>query len=322
MNKGYKYRSASDLQLKTLSSNKIWLPVKAKLNDPCEGYFDDSEFTNFFQSNPNISEDSKRIFTELRDAIDRKGIFSLSQDICNDLLWAHYGDEHQGFAIEYDLDLMCETFNYSIFTQVIKVNVNYSNTPPILRLKDYKNQEAVIECLIGTKSESWKYEQEVRLVFEQTGELTIDDKAITAIYFGLRMPPNKKEEIMNLLQGRGIQYFEMTNKLNSYLFEPRALVDKFKAVPTYKGNNLTYNKSLLSEVYLGKYVIYKQVIEEVIDKLCAMPMIKSIETIGAIGPIDDPIFSILTRVDSQPMSIKTFKYKLNSMGKLNLLRLN
>lgn len=88
------------------------------------------------------------------------------------------------------------------------------------------------EWSIGTKLSSWTHEKEVRLIFENTGLFEIDYKAVTAIYFGCRMPDSDIDYIMKKLKGRGLKYFKMVNVNNSYRFEAKEIEDKFLMLPS------------------------------------------------------------------------------------------
>ena len=111
--------------------------------------------------------------------------------------------------------------------------------------------DEIVEMLkrfIGTKSSSWAHEKEVRLIFENTGLFEIDFKAVTAIYFGCRMPDGDINYIMEKLKGRGLKYFKMVNVNNSYRFEAKEIEDKYglKRVSCH-GLRHTYCSFLLSQ---------------------------------------------------------------------------
>jgi hypothetical protein len=71
------------------------------------------------------------------------------------LMWAHYGDGHKGFCVEYEV----EARDDNLFS------VNYSNHPGIFWLSELAlcPYETVMRIL-STKSMEWSYESEFRLL--------------------------------------------------------------------------------------------------------------------------------------------------------------
>lgn len=84
---------------------------------------------------------------------------------------------------------------------------------PQIDISTFRGNEEneILKRFIGTKSSSWVHEKEIRLIFENTGLLDIDFKAVTAIYFGCRMPDNDIDYIMEKLKGRRLKYYKMVN---------------------------------------------------------------------------------------------------------------
>ncbi|KOR64111.1 DUF2971 domain-containing protein [Clostridium botulinum] len=109
----YKYTSLREEFFNNLMLRAT--PFKA-LNDPFEGLFNKEQFQNV---NKNINEYySKQGYTidkenditldEVMDLLQSDfndvGIFSFSVDVTNPLMWAHYADQHNGIALEFDYD--------------------------------------------------------------------------------------------------------------------------------------------------------------------------------------------------------------------------
>lgn len=128
MRKGYKYRSGigqldKDGQLlfhrdvKTLVANQIYLPLKDGLNDPAEGFFNDDSIYAFLDSHKKHSELVRKCYNDVIAKIHSMGIYSLSTNVSNELLWAHYASGHTGFAIEYDIDYLKKSLNFNKYFQ-------------------------------------------------------------------------------------------------------------------------------------------------------------------------------------------------------------
>ncbi len=80
----------------------------------------------------------------------KSGVYSLSKDYKNELLWAYYADSHKGFCIEYDYDILkqypCNEDNF--------FDVKYSKNVPIINLGIIFDISILKKSLV-TKSLSW-----------------------------------------------------------------------------------------------------------------------------------------------------------------------
>lgn len=97
MKKAYKYRggvgmfdqegqSIFERDINTLVNNQIYLPTKNDLNDPTEGFYNDLPITSFLDVLNEYSQKVKRQYAELLDKLTQKGVYSLSNNINNELL--------------------------------------------------------------------------------------------------------------------------------------------------------------------------------------------------------------------------------------------
>ena len=187
--KVYKYCSNYSPVIKSLSRSKIYAPSKQQLNDPFEGtvtskIFEDYKIIKDYLS-PSNYEYKIALINKLLVQIGYLGIYSMSKTWRSELLWAHYSNSHKGFCIEYELEDMILTESKTIIFPKI-IEIEYSKNPPIysLDIMDKITEVEFLIMLIGTKSMSWKYEKEVRLIFNNNGEQEINNKAIQSIIFG------------------------------------------------------------------------------------------------------------------------------------------
>ncbi|PAU93419.1 hypothetical protein CK503_11845 [Aliifodinibius salipaludis] len=177
-------------------------------------------------------EDLNESFEDLISRRFKAGIYSLSRTYKHELLWAHYASEHTGFCIEYDLETLVKD---NIYQDFFHFSVDYAKSPPIIRMNDLKNGEAnqLIRKLAGTKSKSWAYEEEIRIVSDEAGRQDYDYSAVESIYFGLRMPEQKKKVIMDRMKGRGINYYQINLKDDSYKYEREPVCDIYDDATAY-----------------------------------------------------------------------------------------
>ncbi|WP_320019074.1 DUF2971 domain-containing protein [Labilibaculum manganireducens] len=236
--KVYKYRGIGEFtrDLGSLDRNEIYAPLFKDLNDPFEGLFKD-ELAKF------IEDKKKRIdqfpismtelYTKIKDSKDSLGIYSLSKNYCNELMWAHYADSYQGFCIEYELEKL--KTNYLIPKTVNELTVKYTPKPQSLTYKD-AGESSGLQKLFATKSIPWEYEKEIRLIFDTSGTKSYPLSALTGIYFGSELLPENKEKLINTLEGRDVRFYEINRKDNSYKLE-RKLIHENKRKLEFKLDN-------------------------------------------------------------------------------------
>jgi hypothetical protein len=131
------------------------VPDKTKLNDPYEGLIEPIVFEEFDMlknissivlkkrvKNYNIIEENmEKLEAAINNFIahaNTMGIYSLSKNYNNELLWAHYSNSHKGFCMEFNLaelmDLYYQTSKDTNFVNLI--NVEYGKTTPKLIIND------------------------------------------------------------------------------------------------------------------------------------------------------------------------------------------
>lgn len=219
--KVYKYRSDIDRDIKTLLANQIFISSKDKLNDPCEALFNDDDLQNHIILADRVHiphKSATQLYIEwINEVRESFGVYSMSFDVNNELLWSYYANEHKGFCIEYELELLRELPIPDSYANVIQMN--YQDELPNLHFKFSDNIHEVVYIMHGYKSKRWKHEREIRIISDKLGLVDIKERAVTGIYFGLRMPESDKELIKNSLKGRDFKYYQMKLKPNSYLLE-------------------------------------------------------------------------------------------------------
>ncbi|ENA1765329.1 DUF2971 domain-containing protein [Flavobacterium psychrophilum] len=263
----YKYRGGKEdifeRDLTSIEKNYFWSSNFEELNDPWETIIKSDKFK--IQSNSiswllgkNTKEKFSNILVALEDLLSHNkkiGIYSLSKTYIDELLWAHYGNSHKGFCIEYDLDILLNSFKTE---KIFSFPVKYNNTAPEIDFKDLtiKNDDLILK-MTGFKSKRWEYEQEHRIITNSFGKQLYEFNALKSIYFGLRMCENHKLEIMNRLKGRGIKYFQIIQIEKTYRFDIKPIVDPngseityFKQIPDSISNNKIQIKILEKEFYM------------------------------------------------------------------------
>lgn len=336
MSKAYKYRggrgildkdghSIFERDITTLANNQLYLPTKDGLNDPTEGVYKNDMLKMFFNLFSEYSNNVEEQYNKFTDKFSKVGVYSLSKSFDNELLWAYYASGHTGFAIEYDIDALEQSLNYNTYVrQLYKFDVEYLNDVPKIDMSTIRGNE-IIEMLkrfIGTKSSSWAHEKEVRLIFENTGLLDIDYKAVTAIYFGCKMPDGDIDYIMEKLKGRGVKYFKMVNVNHSYRFEAKEIEDKYPDAPKYVANCTSYdidNLLLCGALNEEEIATYKNYFINALETIKNEPNIKEFYLATISYDQKEPILKIFGYTNNSLSPIKSFEFRIGDNN--NVLRI-
>ena len=190
----------------------------------------------------------KNDFSRFYKEVKNYGIYSLSKTEKDELLWAYYANSHKGFCIEYDLEILLKIKSVNL-----NCIVQYDENLPKLNFSSVFHHNSIsklTKLILGTKSKRWLHEEEIRIIINHLGKVEYDARAVKAIYFGFKMPktyldlhennmklPNElspvcQEQVMEAMKGRGIKYFQMKLKSNSYEFEYTEIEDLFKNTNT------------------------------------------------------------------------------------------
>lgn len=180
-----KYQPIDKQRLSALVKKKIWVADPRKFNDPFEFtltgpykwdgskivYLNQDEFNN-----------RQRIFNE----ISAYGVISYSiADGFNDgtqegtkLLWAHYGDDHKGMCLVFEVPNSNKKGVRKVIYQDSYPEINYE-------VHDENLRDEIIK-IITTKPHEWEYEHEYRQVFTKKEYLEEYPGELKEIIFGCR----------------------------------------------------------------------------------------------------------------------------------------
>lgn len=260
----YKYRSGDPSSLtrdlKSLSDSTFYAAERHSLNDPFEGRFDrtsiDAQFLVLKSQFSTATSGASKSFDGVSQAVnevlefaDKSGVFSLSYNPLQELIWAHYGGSHRGFCIGYDTQKLID------FEPIVHniLDVQYSNTAPSLASSDLllaNSPMDILRKMLGAKSKPWAYEEEVRVITQPPGLHEHDYRAVKVIYFGLRCPDSTRMAVMEALAGRGVTYQQVTSPQTSYELNAIAIPDKYASAPQYRQNIAPINDFAIYTDYL------------------------------------------------------------------------
>ena len=249
----YKYRGNSDRDLLCLSLNQIYAPKYQNLNDPFEALCFLTPQDQFYLTslkNP-LKEDLKRALNIVFKKYRNSGIYSLSRDFDNEVLWALYSNSHRGFCIEYNMDLFMDMFSFNKIKNFASLlHVFYYEKLPDIISQPFNNYNHSINStsIIGSKSIPWKHENEIRVLFDESGIIDYDHRAVNGIYFGLRTPEEHINFAMKALAGRKLRYYQMTTMPGKYKLYAKEIEDKFSEKSSYRQHVIQYDINLIESL--------------------------------------------------------------------------
>lgn len=263
----YKYRYGSKRDLESLEQDYFYAPHPSKLNDPCENLFDAADIEQTLAILASTHPSSQILFDSFSALVaqiqEKVGIYSLSKTVLDELLWAYYANSHAGFCIEYDLEKLDKLTKFAGSFDVVYQDLIPKIQFDMLVRNDTESILETLKLTSGTKSKKWKHEDEIRIIMDNFGKVEYDFRAVKAIYFGLRMPKTKQdlhddnkklsdsssqvsqEQVMEVLKGRNIKYYQMALKPNSYEFEYNEVIDPYGDAEKYKNTVKFIDKSLI-----------------------------------------------------------------------------
>ncbi len=204
-----------------------------------------------WQSVPGFSQWLDQCFTFAKDGIrERTKMVCLSESINSPLMWAHYADNHKGFAIGYDFrnneitqcsncpNRSCTDIKLGTIYPVVYSDKRFDATrygqwivqQQIKRIMGFPTEELYDDGFLFTKatlykSNDWSYENEWRitcstpnLAVEQKDRYPIKKKSI-AIYFGSQIPEFYRKMLMHIADEKGIPRYQMYVKNYSSKYE-------------------------------------------------------------------------------------------------------
>lgn len=239
----FKYYSLSSNSLKVLINQEIWLSSRSLLNDPLDCNIElsteisDNDFDKWCEELRSLKissgvedlglangkeetlENIRKLYELFRT---QTGLFCLTEDPINPLMWAHYADGYSGFCIEFELDYDELKANGSFVGKV-----DYKNHPRLSHWEfflqhcreDREGRVRLVGDLLSYKAEDWSYEKEWRafghLGDGKAGELVAIPGRINSIIFGMRMRVEDRRAIARCL-GSDVRYCEVKRVPQSF----------------------------------------------------------------------------------------------------------
>jgi len=232
----FKYRAFNKASIELLVNRELWFAKPESLNDPFEAMpsFDralDAAWDEYSDARIKKSD----IENKLKNLLKNIGICSFSRTRKNQLMWAHYADEHNGFCIGFN-KIVLNKENQDLFTVDVKYQSDLPYKGILERFSVFKQlnlpnglqeiQGDIMYSIVGTKYTNWKYEKETRLIRNDYGAIKFSPKAINSIAFGLRMSERDKKTLYQLFKGNQwshVKWYQAEKVPSKYALEFKEL---------------------------------------------------------------------------------------------------
>ena len=221
----YRFQTINKLTLQNLTNQKNWIADPYQFNDPFEFCLFDNIHIGENGKSKFLNQDEKNNVEKFKSSINKYGVVCYSSSYINNLLWAHYGDNHKGMCFVFDVSKENENNLYK---------VNYQERFPIINLTDNANTYEEIKTIVTTKSIEWKYENEYREVFNNKNMLYEYPGELVEIIFGCRTPLEDIKMVANIAVSKNpkILISKMTMQDSSYNLIKVTIGDN-KSIPKF-----------------------------------------------------------------------------------------
>jgi hypothetical protein len=260
--KVYKYLPPRHYLLDTVKNNLVYLSYPSEFNDPFDcrfniNYDGDLNLWINWLNKQNINFEEKEYIRSIllspefnpnefikQTAKHQKSTLVSCFTTCFDniLMWGHYAENHKGiclgYKVEYENKANCihfndeniEPFHTSITNGAVPLyKVSYVDEE-IEPLNFFDKQKEIIIKYLTTKSTSWEYEDEWRLLYMapkvKNQLLRLRRETLQDVYFGFKIDPDLKNDLIEILkndylnQGYLINLYQeqLGDKTNSIIF--------------------------------------------------------------------------------------------------------
>tara|TARA_R110000868_G_scaffold110955_1_gene299961 strand:+ start:303 stop:1070 length:768 start_codon:yes stop_codon:yes gene_type:complete len=244
----YKYRAVDDEHLdrtsRIFTHNEVYFPNALEFNDPFDSKhaYDfggtDKEVRDYFddilkRSAPSMTRSERRkwiatmasrsrlktdeVHESLHNAqttlLPQIGIFSLTKNPNNILMWSHYANSHEGFCLEFT-----EANAFIARSQEIR----YSDTYPVINPIQQSDKDRLFRALL-TKSSHWEYEKEWRILDYENGPgiKHFPPEILHGVIFGCRMTEQNKGRIRGWCERRAqpVKFYQAKERLREYALD-------------------------------------------------------------------------------------------------------
>ena len=248
----FKYYKDSERTLNSIKENRMWYSAPCNFNDvfDCDITFDresmlnslvETAFAHPIRADSTVGKAVRESLDSDIDALQETfscmkstiGIACMSERDNSLLMWAHYGNNHHGICVEYDLMRINQQLQFTPIPVIYSDSRTCFSSLNLTTLKQ-DTMQVFIENLTS-KSLEWSYETEWRIIRENTacGNLwdTRKNGALlpmispSSIILGCCASPEFSEEILTYCKANRIALYRMEKNTMQYRLNKKLILN-------------------------------------------------------------------------------------------------
>lgn len=164
-----------------------------------------------------------------RSLMDPIGICCLSLVPDSILMWSHYSNHHKGIVVEFDTIQDQYTQLHDVEKRLIGYPIIYQEAMPKISIRNGQDGFAAVESTILTKSPSWEYEKEVRVLSTHSGPgiHNFDHSLISRVITGVKMTDEEYTDVVNR-----VNKINLSKGLSIKVVKAKMSKDSYKVITT------------------------------------------------------------------------------------------
>lgn len=214
----FSFRSFSEYSLADVQNETISVAHPRNFNDPLDTLLNlwiDKEIKSIADDTSNYSE-LALLLKKVGEHIKMRCLIGSRDEQGNTkeieglptLMWAHYAKSHKGFCIKYHFNKdFFPTIESRLGKMILIGKVKYNDN---VNISTFPN----ISDGLFVKSKDWSYENEMRLIYYDTGNsdrfpLLPSKNAIEAIYLGVNCTDENRRKMEEAIGDKDIELYQM-----------------------------------------------------------------------------------------------------------------
>lgn len=174
-----------------------------------------------FRANIKDNKIRKTLQDQLYKALENVGIFCLSEELYNTLMWSHYTNGHKGVALQF----LTQQIKIAVWGKATIIKVTYQNKLPQINPSGVNTLMQMNE-IIKHKSRRWKYEKEVRIVLinGKPGIYEFHSMPVRSIFFGCKIDSKYKSELKEIFQEKTSKIYDMQMSSTKFAYKRMPII--------------------------------------------------------------------------------------------------
>lgn len=166
--------------------------------------------------------------------LDPIGICCLSSIPDSILMWSHYSDHHKGIVVEFDTFQDKYTELFDVEKKLLGYSIVYQNSMPKISARNGQDGFSAVQNSILTKSLSWEYEKEVRVLSTHSGPgiHKFDHSLISRVITGVKMTDEDYSDLV-----RRVEKINLSKGLSIKVVKAIMSKDSYRVITTNKTSN-------------------------------------------------------------------------------------